>query len=81
MCLMRRRIVARLTGHESMSMKCMKFLVPFGVICEIEGSGVRQASEQELLKALNEVDGMPFSHPWKKKAEEVARCHSGCRPV
>ena len=48
-------------------------LVPFGVICEIDGSGMRQASEQELLKALNEVNGMPFSHPWKKKAEEVVR--------
>jgi hypothetical protein len=25
-------------------------LVPFGVICEIDGSGMRQASEQELLR-------------------------------
>jgi hypothetical protein len=48
-------------------------LVPFGVICEIDGSGMRQASEQELHKALDEVNGMPFSHPWKKKAEEVVR--------
>jgi hypothetical protein len=41
-------------------------LVPFGVMCEIDGSGMRQASEEELLKALDEVNGMPFSHPWKK---------------
>ena len=48
-------------------------LARFGVICKIDGSGMRQASEQELLKALNEVNWMPFSHPWKKKAEEVVR--------
>jgi hypothetical protein len=47
--------------------------VPFGVICEIDGSGMRRATEQELLQALNEVNGMPFSHPWKKNAEEVTR--------
>jgi hypothetical protein len=47
--------------------------VPFGVICEINGSGMRQASEQELLEALNEVNGMPFSHPWTKTEEAVRK--------
>ena len=40
-------------------------LAPFGVICEIDGSGMRQASKEDLLNALGEVNGMPFSHPWK----------------
>jgi hypothetical protein len=40
-------------------------LAPFGVICEIDGSGMRQASNEDLLNALDEVNGMPFSHAWK----------------
>ena len=48
-------------------------LVPCGVICEIDGSGMRKASEQELLKALDEVKGIPFSHPWKKTQEAVRK--------
>jgi hypothetical protein len=40
-------------------------LVPFGVMCEIDGSGMRQASKEELLKARDEGNGMQFSHPWK----------------
>jgi hypothetical protein len=39
---------------------------PFGVICEINGSGMREASSEEVVTALHEVSGMPFSHPWKK---------------
>jgi aryl carrier-like protein len=42
-------------------------------MCEIGGSGMRLASEEELLKALDEVNGMAFSHPWKKNAKEVVR--------
>jgi hypothetical protein len=34
---------------------------------------MREASDEELLMALDEVNGMPFSHPWKKKAKEVGR--------
>jgi hypothetical protein len=48
-------------------------LVPFGIICEIDRSWMRQASEQELLKALTEVNGMPFSHPWKKTKEVLRK--------
>jgi hypothetical protein len=39
---------------------------PFGVICEINGSGMREASSEEVVTALHEVTGMPFSHSWKK---------------
>jgi hypothetical protein len=48
-------------------------LLPFGVMCEIDGSGMRLASEEELLKFLDEVNGMAFSHPWKNNAKEVVR--------
>jgi hypothetical protein len=41
-------------------------LKPLGVICEIDGTGMREASKEEVLVALDEVQGMPFSHPWKK---------------
>jgi hypothetical protein len=39
---------------------------PFAVMCEINGSGMREASSEEVLAALDEVSGTPFSHPWKK---------------
>jgi hypothetical protein len=36
---------------------------PFGVICEIDGSGMRETSSNELTAALHEVAAIPFSHP------------------
>ena len=41
-------------------------LKPLGVICEIDGTGMREASKEEVLVALDEVQGMPFLHPSKK---------------
>jgi hypothetical protein len=42
---------------------------PFGVVCEIDGSGMREATGNELEAALHEVMAIPFSYPWKKASQ------------
>jgi hypothetical protein len=51
-------------------------LSPFAVMCEINGSGMREASSERVMAALDAVSRMPFSLPWKKdKALDIA--HEG----
>ncbi len=42
---------------------------PFGIICAVDGTGMRRASTEELVTALREVSGMLFAHPWKKSRQ------------
>jgi HNH endonuclease len=42
-------------------------ITPFGVVCEIDGSGMRGASVEEMALVFNEIADIQFTHPWKNR--------------
>ena len=45
---------------------------PAGVICQIDGSGMRIASEEEVANFTTRVEGVLFSRPWLRPASSDA---------